>query len=106
MKVAFYSSTLGDQPAHEVIKWAKQAGFDGIELDVNRHLSGPESAGTIVKLARDAQLEVPSITLFVNLLHSDKTARKKIPPPAHSIPQEATNPTLPTLPLFPRPNAH
>src|SRR5258708_19864633 len=100
MKVAFYSSTLGDQPAHEVIKWAKQAGFDGIELDVNRHLSGPESAGTIVKLARDAQLEVPSITLFGNLLHSDKTERKKIRPPPHSIPQQPLNPKFPTPLLY------
>jgi len=40
MKIAFYTSTLGDQPAQEVIRWAKTAGFDGIELDVNRHLSG------------------------------------------------------------------
>jgi sugar phosphate isomerase/epimerase len=52
MKVAFYTSTLGDRPIDEVIKWAKETGFDGIELDVNRHLSGPESASAIIELAR------------------------------------------------------
>jgi sugar phosphate isomerase/epimerase len=100
MKVAFYTSTLGDQPAHEVIKWAKATGFDGIEIDVNRHLSGPESAGTIIELARSAQLEVPSITLFGNLLHSDPVEREKIRSRARAIAQAAIDAKVPTLVLF------
>ncbi|MBV9734119.1 MAG: sugar phosphate isomerase/epimerase [Verrucomicrobia bacterium] len=99
MKVAFYTSTLGDQPVHEVIQWAKEAGFDGIEIDVNRHLSG--SPGTIVELARSAELEVPSITLFGNLLHSDQAEREKIRSHARAIAKEAINAGVPTLVLFP-----
>jgi sugar phosphate isomerase/epimerase len=98
MKVAFYTSTLGDQPAHAVIRWAKQAGFDGIEIDVNRHLS--DSPGTIIELARDTQLEVPSITLFGNLLHSDEAEREKIRSRARAVAREAINSRVPTLVLF------
>jgi sugar phosphate isomerase/epimerase len=100
MKVAFYTSTLGDLPAHEVIKWAKATGFDGIEIDVNRHLSGPESAGTIIELARSALLEVPSITLFGNLLHSDQAEREKIRSRARAIAQAAIAAKVSTLVLF------
>ena len=99
MKVAFYTSTLGDQPVHEVIQWAKQAGFDGIEIDVNRHLSG--SPGIIIELARSAELDVPSITLFGNLLHSDQAEREKIRSRARAVVKEAINAGVPTLVLFP-----
>jgi sugar phosphate isomerase/epimerase len=98
MKVAFYTSTLGDQPAHEVVQWAKQAGFDGIEIDVNRHLSG--SPGTIIELARSTQLDVPSITLFGNLLHSDQAEREKIRSRARAVAREAIDTRVPTLVLF------
>jgi sugar phosphate isomerase/epimerase len=98
MKVAFYTSTLGDQPVHEVIQWAKQAGFDGIEIDVNRHLAG--SPGTIIELARSTLLDVPSITLFGNLLHSDQAEREKIRSRARAIAQEAIHTGIPTLVLF------
>jgi sugar phosphate isomerase/epimerase len=100
MKIAFYTSTVGDQPAQEVIRWAKTAGFDGIELDVNRHLSGPEPAGTIIELARSIGLEVPSITLFGNLLHPDKTEREKTRSRAQAIAQEAIKAKVPVLVLF------
>lgn len=100
MKVAFYTSTLGDQPAHEVIQWAKQAGFDGIEIDVNRHLAGPESVRTVVELARNAQLDVPSITLFGNLLHSEQAEREKIRSHARCVAQEAIDAKVPNLVLF------
>jgi sugar phosphate isomerase/epimerase len=99
MKVAFYTSTLGDQPAHEVIQWAKQAGFDGIEIDVNRHLS--DSSGTIIELARSAGLDVPSITLFGNLLHSDEAERQKIRSRARAVAKEAIDARVPALVLFP-----
>ena len=99
MKVAFYTSALGDQPVHEVVQWAKQAGFDGIEIDVNRHLSG--SSGTIIELARSVELDVPSITLFGNLLHSDQAEREKIRSQARAVAKEAINAGVPTLVLFP-----
>jgi sugar phosphate isomerase/epimerase len=100
MKIAFYTSTLGDQPVQEVIRWAKATGFDGIEIDVNRHLSGPESPGTIIELARGGQLEVPSITLFGNLLHSDPAERERIRSRARGIAQEAIDAKVPVLVLF------
>ena len=100
MKIAFYTSTVGDQPAQEVIRWAKTTGFDGIELDVNRHLSGPEPPETIIELARSIELEVPSITLFGNLLHPDKSERKKIRSRAQAIAREAIKAKVPVLVLF------
>ena len=100
MKIAFYTSTLGDQPAQEVIRWAKAAGFDGIELDVNRHLSGPERAEKLIEQARDCGIEVPSIILFGNLLHSDPVERKEIRTRAHSIAHTAIDAKVPVLVLF------
>ncbi|HTD17138.1 MAG TPA: sugar phosphate isomerase/epimerase [Chthoniobacterales bacterium] len=100
MKIAFYTSTLGDQPAEEVIRWAKTAGYDGIELDVNRHLSGAEPAEKVIEQARDTGLEVPSITLFGNLLHSDPAEREKIRSRAHSVAQTAIDAKVPALVLF------
>jgi sugar phosphate isomerase/epimerase len=100
MKIAFYTSTLGDQPAPAVIRWAKETGFDGIEIDVNRHLSGPEPPGTIIELARNTGLEVPSITLFGNLLHADIAERKKIWSRARAVAQEAIRAKVPVLVLF------
>lgn len=100
MKIAFYTSTVGDQPAEAVIHWAKEVGFDGIELDVNRHLSGPEPPATIIELARNTGLEVPSITLFGNLLDSDKAGREKVRSRAHAIGQEAIKAKVPVLVLF------
>ena len=52
MKIGFYTSTLGDRPINEVIEWAKQAGFDGIEIDVNRHLGAPGSLSAVAELRR------------------------------------------------------
>jgi sugar phosphate isomerase/epimerase len=101
MKIAFYTSTLGDCPINEIIDWAKQAGFDGIEIDANRHLSGPSSVSTVIERVRSANLEVPSITLFGNLLHSDLTERQIIRKRARAIAQEAVDLGVPVLVLFP-----
>lgn len=101
MKIAFYTSTLGDCPINEIIEWAKQTGFDGIEIDVNRHLSGPSSLSTVIERVRRANLDVPSITLFGNLLHSNVTERQKIRKRAQTIAQEAVDLGLPVLVLFP-----
>src|ERR1700761_625345 len=98
MKAAFYTSTLGDQPAHEVIQRAKQAGVDGIKIDVNRHLSG--SPGTIMELARSAELDVPAIPLFGNPLHPAQADREKIRSRARAVAKEAINAGVPTLVLF------
>jgi sugar phosphate isomerase/epimerase len=100
MKIAFYTSTVGDQPAPEVIHWAKEVGFDGIEIDVNRHLSGPEAPTAIIELARNTGLEVPSITLFGNLLHPDAAERETIRSRAYVIAQEAIQAKVPVLVLF------
>jgi DhnA family fructose-bisphosphate aldolase class Ia len=46
-------------------------------------------------------LDVPSITLFGNLLHSNVTERQKIRELAQTIAQEAADLGLPVLVLFP-----
>jgi sugar phosphate isomerase/epimerase len=101
MKIAFYTSTLGDRPINEIIDWAKQTGFDGIEIDANRHLSDPNSLSTVVERVRSAHLEVPAITLFGNLLHSDVTERQIIRKRARAIAQEMGDLGVPVLVLFP-----
>lgn len=99
MKIAFYTSTLGDQPIDEIIGWAAETGFDGIEIDVNRHLSEP--LGAVVHRVRQAKLEVPSITLFGNLLHPDKAEREKIREKARTVARQAADAGVPVLVLFP-----
>jgi sugar phosphate isomerase/epimerase len=101
MKIGFYTSTLGDRPINEVVEWAKQAGFDGIEIDVNRHLGAPGSLSAVAERARQLNLEVSSVTLFGNLLHPDAVERKKIREHAQIIAQEGADVGVPALVLFP-----
>jgi sugar phosphate isomerase/epimerase len=101
MKIAFYTSTLGDQPINEIIRWAGISGFDGIEIDVNRHLSGAEQLPAILEEANNNNLAVCSITLFGNLLHPEIEERKQIRERARSAAQDAIDSGVPFLVLFP-----
>ena len=45
MKFAFYSAALGDLTLAEVAEWGRQAGFDGVEIDIGRHVHDPTRNG-------------------------------------------------------------
>ena len=63
MKIGFYTSTFNDRPVEEVLDFAKDAGFDAIELDVGGHIKSPDNVAPVVAKARERGLFVSSITL-------------------------------------------
>jgi sugar phosphate isomerase/epimerase len=75
MKIGFYTSTFNDRPFEEVADFAKEAGFDAIEIDVGGHIKSPDRVADAVKVARDRGLFVSSIALFGNQLDPDLTSR-------------------------------
>jgi sugar phosphate isomerase/epimerase len=78
MKIGFYTSTLNDRPLPEVLDFAKEAGFDAIELDVGGHIKMPDKVASAVEAARAHGLEVSSITLFGNQLEHEPAKRDEL----------------------------
>jgi sugar phosphate isomerase/epimerase len=78
MKIGFYTSTFNDRPVEEVLDFAKDAGFDAIELDVGGHIKSPDNVGSVVAKARERGLFVSSITFFGNQLDPDQSKRKDL----------------------------
>jgi sugar phosphate isomerase/epimerase len=75
MRIGFYTSTFNDRPIEEVLDFAKEAGFDAIELDVNGHIRSPDNVAPVVLKARERGLFVCSITFFGNQLDPDAGRR-------------------------------
>jgi sugar phosphate isomerase/epimerase len=71
MKVGFYTSTFNDRPVDEVLDFAKESGFDAIELDVNGHIKTPDKVASVVSKARERNLFVSSLTFFGNQTDSE-----------------------------------
>ena len=78
MKFAFYSAALGDLPLAEVTEWGRQAGFDGVEIDIRRHVKDPTGTANAVEIARGAGLEVCALTVFGNLLDQNDSERDRL----------------------------
>jgi sugar phosphate isomerase/epimerase len=78
MKIGFYTSTFNDRPLEEVVEFAREAGFDAIELDVGGHIKTPDNVAAAVERARGAGLDVSSITFFGNQLEPDSAKRKEL----------------------------
>ena len=78
MKIGFYTSTFSDRPVEEVLDFARDAGFDAIELDVNGHIKTPDKVAPVVAKARERGLFVASITFFGNQLDPDAGKRKDL----------------------------
>ncbi len=101
MKIGFYTSTFNDRPAEEVVDFAKEAGFDAIELDVGGHIKTPDKVASVVALARDRGLFVSSITLFGNQLEPDATKRQELRARTTDFAKAIAEVKVPIFVLFP-----
>jgi sugar phosphate isomerase/epimerase len=78
MKIGFYTSTFNDRPIDEVLDFAKEAGFDAIELDVGGHIGTADQVAGAVDKARQRGLFVSSVTFFGNQLEPDSQKRAEL----------------------------
>jgi sugar phosphate isomerase/epimerase len=101
MKFAFYSAALGDLPLAELAEWAKQAGFDGVEIDVARHIHDPVHTASAIEIVRNAGLEVCALTVFGNLLDHNAGERNRVRDLVKRALAEATEADVPALVVFP-----
>jgi sugar phosphate isomerase/epimerase len=101
MKIGFYTSTFNDRPLEEVIEFARQAGFEAIELDVRGHIKTPDNVASAVALARDRGLFVSSIALFGNQLDPDPDKRKELRARTHDFAKAVGDANVPIIVIFP-----
>src|SRR5882724_11337059 len=101
MKIGFYTSTFNDRPLEEVLDFAKDAGFDAIEIDVGGHVKSPDNVGPAVAKARERGLFVSSITLFGNQLDPDVERRKELRARTADFAKAAGDAEVPILVIFP-----
>jgi sugar phosphate isomerase/epimerase len=101
MKFAFYSAALGDLPFAEVAEWGRKAGFDGIEIDIRRHVGDCTRTANAVEMARGAGLEVCALTVFGNLLDQHDDERNRVRELVSGVLAEAAKALVPALVVFP-----
>jgi sugar phosphate isomerase/epimerase len=101
MKIGFYTSTFNDRPVEEVLDFAREAGFEAIEIDVGGHIKSPDNVGPVVKQARDRGLFVCSITFFGNQLDPDADKRKDLRARTADFAKAAGDAKVPVLVIFP-----
>jgi sugar phosphate isomerase/epimerase len=101
MRIGFYTSTFNDRPVEEVLDFAKEAGFDAIELDVNGHIKTPENLAPVVQQARDRGLFVCSVTFFGNQNDADAGKRKELRSVTAEFAEAADAAKVPIMVIFP-----
>ena len=101
MKVGFYTSTFNDRPVEEVLDFAKDAGFEAIELDVNGHIKSPENVAPVVAKARERGLFVCSLTFVGNQNDSDRAKRKDLRSLTAEFAKAADEAKVPVMVIFP-----
>lgn len=53
MKIAFCTSTFNDRPIEETLDFARDAGFDAIEIDIGSHINTPDRVRAVLRAAAD-----------------------------------------------------
>jgi sugar phosphate isomerase/epimerase len=101
MKIGFYTSTFNDRPVEEVLDFAKDAGFDAIELDVNGHIKSPDNVAPVVAKARERNLFVSNITFFGNQNDSDTAKRLELRLLTTAFAKAADEAKVPIMVIFP-----
>ncbi|MGH6926465.1 MAG: sugar phosphate isomerase/epimerase family protein [Propylenella sp.] len=101
MKVGFYTSTFNDRPVEEVLDFAKDAGFEAIEIDVGGHIRTADNLGPVVAKARERGLFVASVTLVGNQLEPDREKRKVLRATTFGFAQASAEARVPILVIFP-----
>jgi sugar phosphate isomerase/epimerase len=101
MKIAFYTSTFNDQPVEETLDFARDAGFDAIEIDIGGHIKTPDRVGPVMRAAAERGLAVAAVTLFGNQLDPDKHARASLRARTTEFAQALAASSAPIFVLFP-----
>jgi sugar phosphate isomerase/epimerase len=101
MRIGFYTSAFNDRPLEEVLDFAREAGFDAIELDVGGHIGTPDNVAGAVAKARERGLFVASITLTGNQLDPDGDKRKELRDRTHQFAAAVDAAQVPILVIFP-----
>lgn len=101
MRIGFYTSTFNDRPVEEVLDFARDAGFDAIELDVGGHIKSPDNVGPVVTKARERGLFVSSIALVGNQLDPDEEKRSELRSRTADFAQAIGEAKVPILVIFP-----
>ena len=101
MKIAFYTSTFNDRPVEETLDFARDAGFDAIEIDIGGHIKTPDRVGAVMRAAADRGLAVAAVTLFGNQLDPDAEKRASLRARTRDFAQALAVSGAPILVLFP-----
>jgi sugar phosphate isomerase/epimerase len=101
MKIGFYTSAFNDRPLDEVLDFAREAGFDAIELDVGGHIGTPDKVAGAVAKARDRGLFVASITLTGNQMDPDLEKRQELRDRTFAFAAAVGAENVPLLVIFP-----
>jgi sugar phosphate isomerase/epimerase len=101
MKIGFYTSTFNDRPLEEVVDFARDAGFDAIEIDVGGHIKSAEAVADAVSLARSRNLFVSSVTYFGNQLDADRAKRGELRARTAEFAQAIGEAGVPVFVIFP-----
>jgi sugar phosphate isomerase/epimerase len=101
MKIGFYTSTFNDRPLEEVLDFAREAGFDAIEIDVGGHIKTPDNVASAVAKARERGLYVSSITFFGNQLDPDAGKRKELRARTGDFAKAISEAKVPIFVIFP-----
>ena len=101
MRIGFYTSTFNDRPLEEVLDFAKEAGFDAIEIDVGGHIKTPDNVEAAVAKARERGLFVSSITFFGNQLDPDPAKRKELRARTGDFAEAIVDTKVPVFVIFP-----
>ena len=101
MKIAFYTSTFNDRPVEETLDFARDAGFDAIEIDIGGHIKTPDRVGAVMRGAADRGLGVAAVTLFGNQLDPDAEKRSSLRALTRDFAQALAASAAPIFVLFP-----
>jgi sugar phosphate isomerase/epimerase len=101
MRVGFYTSTYNDRPLEEVLDFAKDAGFEAIEIDVGGHIRTADNLASAVAKARERGLFVASVTLVGNQLEPDREKRKELRAFTLDFAHASAEAKVPILVIFP-----
>ena len=101
MRIGFYTSTFNDRPVDEVLDFARDAGFDAVELDVAGHIESPDNVGAVVAKARERGLFVSSITLVGNQLDPIVEKRNELRARTYDFAIATNEARVPILVIFP-----
>jgi sugar phosphate isomerase/epimerase len=101
MKIAFYTSTFNDRPVEETLDFARDAGFDAIEIDIGSHIKTPDQVDSVMRSADERGLAVAAVTLFGNQLDPDAEKRASLRAGTRDFAQALAASGAPILVLFP-----